>query len=76
MKSNFELLKDYLNNTSADVLFNAWESTKDLDGTGPTVEEFLCWSETCFGFRNVKSPWSGKKIKQQPNPEYSFGFFL
>lgn len=76
MKSNFELLKDYLSKTSKEVLLKEWESTKDLDSGSPSVKEFLCWSETSYRVRNLKSPWSGKKINQKPNPEYNFGFFL
>lgn len=75
MKTNFELLKEYLNNVSKETLLKEWESTKELDSIGISAKKFLCWSENAYRVKNLKSPWSGKKINQKPNPEYNFGFF-
>lgn len=75
MKTNFELLKEYFEKTSKEVLLKEWESTRGLDSIGPSVRKFLCWSENAYRVKNLESPWGGRKINQKPNPEYSFGFF-
>ncbi len=75
MKTNFELLKEYLKNTPKDVLLREWEQTKKLDEIGIPAKSFLRFCETTFKIRNLQAPWTGRKFNQIQNPEFNFGFF-
>jgi len=77
MKTNFELLKEYFNNTPKDILLKEWEETKECDKVGPSAKKFIYWTEKFFRVKNLKSPWTNKQqIKETKNPEYfTSGFF-
>ena len=77
MKTNFELLKDYFNNTPRELLLKEWEETKEFDKVGPSAKEFMYLTEKFYRVKNLQSPWTNKQIKETSNPEYcTSDFFL
>lgn len=77
MKTNFELLKDYFNNTSRELLLKEWEETKEFDKVGPSAKRFMHLTEKFYRAKNLKSPWTNKKKQSLNNPEYcTSDFFL
>lgn len=40
MKTNFDLLKEYFNNTPKEIILKEWEATKEFDKVGPSAKKF------------------------------------
>ncbi|PQA89833.1 hypothetical protein SAMN05421796_1168 [Chryseobacterium piscicola] len=74
MKTNFELLQEFLDNTPKEKVLSEWNKTEAMDTIGPPAMEFLKWSENIYRVKNLESPLNSKKINKQENPEYYFGF--
>lgn len=75
MKTNFELLQEFLDNTSKEKVKSEWNETEAMDAIGPPAMEFLKWTENIYKVRNLESPWNVNSINKQESPEYCFGLF-
>ena len=77
MKNNsfYEKLKKYLKDTPKDEVLRGWEETKEYDEIGPTVEEFLEYTER-FYETTLDDPLIDKSIiNEKLSPEFTSGFF-
>ncbi len=77
MNNIFEELKKYFSSTPQNEVLKDWESTKADDAVGPTLSEFICYTEQMFRIAN------SEKIKPKEktniifnNPKYTSGFFI
>ena len=70
-----EELKRYFRETPKEEVLRQWEETKDLDEVGPTVEEFLEYTEH-FYKTTMEDPLTDKGIlNEKLSPEFTSGFF-
>ena len=78
MKSIFEKLQDYFNNTSDEQIAKDWNSTSEFDNiNSPTIEEFIEHS-SCFFMLEPSPPNLELEsfVNNIKNPNFTSDFFL
>ena len=78
MKSMFEKLQDYFNNTSEEQIAKDWNSTSEYDEiNSPTVEEFIEHSSCFFMLENNPPDLKQESfVNNIKNPNFTSDFFL
>lgn len=77
MNTIFEDLKKYFATTPQDKILKDWEATKIDDEIGPTVQEFLCYTDFFFNISNSTEVRPNEKITiNHTDPKYTSGFLL
>ncbi len=73
----YEELKNYFEKTSLDQVLKDWEKTEEYGEIGPTVEEFLNFTQQHFNLKLEEPLINGIVIKTNNlSPEFTSGFFL
>ncbi len=78
MKTNdfYEELKAYFENTAQDKVMTDWAATEEYDSMGPTVDEFLFYSQKYYKVHLEDLHDIGIHfIENNLNPEFTSGFF-
>lgn len=77
MNTIFEDLKKYFANTPQDIILRDWRATEKDDEIGPTVNEFLCYTDFFFNINYSGEIRPKQKVTiNQNEPEEYFGFFI
>jgi len=75
MKSVLEKLREYLSNTPREEVLALWESTKEWDNIGPTIEEFFKVNINCELEAEVK-PKLNTMTEEKSGGNFGFFYLL
>jgi hypothetical protein len=78
MKSIFEKLQDYFNNTSDEQVAKDWSSTSGSDNiSSPTIEGFIAHTSCFFELENNPPDLDHESfVNNIKNPNFTSDFFL
>lgn len=76
MNNFFEELKKYFETTPQDKVLKDWAKSEAFDKTGPTVEEFISYSQLYHSHTNDPNHWCMQNITNQLSPNFTSGFFI
>lgn len=78
MKSIFEKLQNYFNNTSGEQIAKDWESTSEFDNiNSPTIEEFIEHSNYFIELEQCPPDLIQESfVNNIKNPNFTSDFFL
>lgn len=76
MSNFYEQLKQYFENTPQNQVLEDWAKSKEFDNIGPSVEEFITYSQQYNTYTNNSNNWCKQNINEQLSPNFTSGFFI
>jgi hypothetical protein len=72
----YQALKKHFNKTSNEEVLKEWKESEEFDNIGPTIEEFLSYTNTYYQ-TILEEPLSSEKIlNNNLSSEFTSSFFL